>query len=121
MINKTEKKNERRERRRKRVRKKIIGLPNKPRVVIFKSNKYIYAQAIDDITGKTLASISSIAKELEKKLGDTIEDAKILGSLMAKKLFEKGINKIVFDRNFYKYHGVVKAFADSMRSEGISF
>ncbi len=121
MINKIEKKNERRERRKKRVRKVIFGLPNKPRVSVFKSNKYIYAQAIDDVNGRTLASVSSIAKELDKKLGDTVEDAKILGSLMAKKLLEKGIDKIVFDRNFYKYHGVIKAFADAMREGGIKF
>lgn len=121
MINKLALRNERRERRKKRVRKKIFGLPNIPRVSIFKSNKYIYAQAIDDVNGRTLTSVSSISKELDKKLGDTIEDAKILGGMMAKKLLDIGINKIVFDRNFYKYHGVVKAFADAMREKGIQF
>lgn len=121
MISKVEIKIERRERRKNRVRKKVFGLPNRPRVSIFKSNKYIYAQAIDDIGGKTIASVSSISKELEKKLNDTIEDAKILGSMLAKKLLEKGIDKVVFDRNFYKYHGVVKSFAESMRESGIKF
>ncbi|MFN4245330.1 MAG: 50S ribosomal protein L18 [Brevinematia bacterium] len=121
MINSIEKKNERREKRKKRVRSRIFGLPNRPRVSFFKSNKYIYAQAIDDLNGITIVSVSSISKELGKKLGDTIEDAKVLGSIMAKKLLEKKINKIVFDRNFYKYHGVVKAFADSMRENGIEF
>ncbi len=121
MINKIEKKNERKERRKKRVRSKIFGLPNRPRVSFFKSNKYIYAQAIDDINGVTIASVSSISKELDKKLGDTVEDAKVLGAMLAKKLLEKKINKIVFDRNFYKYHGVVKSFADAMRENGIEF
>lgn len=121
MINKVDVKIERRERRKKRVRNNIFGLPNRPRVSIFKSNKYIYAQAIDDMSGKTIASVSSISKELDKKLGDTVEDGRILGELLAKKLLEKGIDKIVFDRNFYKYHGVVKAFAESMREGGIKF
>lgn len=121
MINKIEKKNIRKERRSKRVRKTIFGLPNRPRVSVFKSNRYLYAQAIDDINSRTLASVSSISKELDKKLGDTIEDAKVLGNLFAKKLLEKGIDKIVFDRNFYKYHGVIKAFADAMREGGIKF
>ncbi|MCX8029548.1 MAG: 50S ribosomal protein L18 [Brevinematales bacterium] len=121
MINKVAVKNERRERRKKRVRKSIFGLPSRPRVSIYKSNKYIYAQAIDDINGRTIVSVSSISREFDKKLGDTVEDAKILGDLMAKKLLEKGIDKIVFDRNFYKYHGVVKTFADAMREGGIKF
>ncbi|MGB9620990.1 MAG: 50S ribosomal protein L18, partial [Brevinematia bacterium] len=107
--------------RKNRVRKNIFGLPNRPRVSVFRSNKYIYAQAIDDISGRTITAISSISRELEKKLGDTVEDAKILGGLLAKKLLDKGIDKIVFDRNFYKYHGVIKAFADAIREAGIKF
>ncbi|MGC8870247.1 MAG: 50S ribosomal protein L18 [Brevinematia bacterium] len=121
MIKKVELKVERRERRKNRVRKNIFGLPNRPRVSVFRSNKYIYAQAIDDISGRTITAISSISKEFEKKLGDTVEDAKILGGLLAKKLLDKGIDKIVFDRNFYKYHGVIKAFADAIREAGIKF
>lgn len=121
MINNIVHRNERRRRRKMRVRKKVFGLPNKPRISIFKSNKYIYAQAIDDVNGRTIASISSIAREIGRKLGDTVEDAKVLGGIMAKKLLEKGIDRVVFDRNFYKYHGVVKAFADSMREGGIRF
>jgi large subunit ribosomal protein L18 len=121
MISKIEKKVESKIRKKKRVRKKIFGFPDRPRVSIYKSNRYIYAQAIDDVRGVTIASVSSISRELEKKLGDTIEDAKILGKMMAEKLIKKGITKIVFDRNFYKYHGVVKAFADAMRENGIQF
>ncbi len=121
MISKVEKKNETKERRRKRIRKNIFGNAEKPRVCVFRSNKYIYIQAIDDSNGSTIASISSISKELDKKIGDTIEDAKILGNLLGKKLLEKNINKIVFDRNIYKYHGVVKAVADGIREVGIVF
>jgi len=114
-------KESRQKRRKKRVRKKVFGFPDRPRVSIYRSNKYIYAQAIDDVRGVTIAAVSSISRELERKLGDTIEDAKVLGKIMAEKLIKKGVTKIVFDRNFYKYHGVIKAFADAMRESGIQF
>jgi len=121
MISKVEKKVERDLKRKKRVRKDIFGLPDRPRVSVYKSNKYFYAQAIDDVRGITLSAVSSISKEHGKKLGDTTEDAKVLGKMMAEKLISKGITRIVFDRNFYRYHGVIKAFADTMRENGIQF
>lgn len=125
MINKLEEIKERRRRRKLRIRKKIFGTPERPRVTVYKSKKYFYAQAIDDTKGITLASISSIDKEMKNKFGQPLlkkmENVKILGEMFAERLKSKGIKKIAFDRNGYKYMGLVKVFADTLRQSGIEF
>ena len=110
-------------RRRFRSKKKTKGSPDRPRLVVFKSNKYIYVQAVDDINRVTLASASSLEKELKTQLKSTkdIEAAKAVGNLIGKRLIEKEIKEAVFDRNGYKYHGRVKALADSAREAGLKF
>lgn len=105
--------------RQKRVRSKIEGTKDAPRVSVFRSNKYIYAQAIDDQNGKTLASVSeSEFKESSKK---KVEKAKELGMIMAAKIKKVKVEKIVFDRGSFKYHGRVEAFAQGLREGGIKF
>jgi large subunit ribosomal protein L18 len=102
-------------RRKKRVRGKISGVADKPRLTIFKSNKYFYAQAIDDVTCTTLASADSRALKLTVSRDSVIKVA----SLLAETLKSKKIENVVFDKNGYLYHGVVKAFADALRDNGI--
>ena len=88
---------------------------------VFKSNKYIYVQIIDDNTGKTIASASSLEKEVksEKKIKFSIEEK--IGNLIAKRSIEKGVKKVVFDKGSYAYHGKVKALAESARKSGLDF
>ncbi len=108
--------------RHKRIRKKVSGTPERPRLCVYKSLKYIYAQVIDDTRGHTLVSASSIEKEFsDLKSRDTIEAAKRVGELIAKRALEKGIKKVVFDRSGYKYHGRVAALADAARAQGLEF
>ncbi len=108
-----------RERRKAKIRNKIRGTVDRPRFNIFRSNKYIYVQAIDDVNGITLASFSSL--EFDKKdLGKTkTEQSKLVGEEFAKRLKKKKIEKGVFDRSSYMYHGRVKAVAEGIRSGGI--
>lgn len=103
--------------RKARVRGRIFGDAKTPRVSIFRSNKYFYAQAIDDTKGFTLASVDG------KKMGlkNNKDDVKKIAESFAKSLKGAGISKIVFDRNGYLYHGVVATFADSLRENGIAF
>ncbi|BDU62828.1 50S ribosomal protein L18 [Candidatus Borrelia fainii] len=104
--------------RKKRIRDRIgFGVADRPRVTVFKSNKYFYAQVIDDVAGHTLASVSTLEKDL--KLNKNIDDVKKLGKIFAKKLKDKNINKLIFDRNGYKYHGLIANFATSLREAGI--
>jgi len=114
---------EARKRRHLRVRKKVFGTPERPRLNVFRSNKHIYAQVIDDLAGHTLVSASSIDKELKGKLsrGSNIEAAKMVGALVAKRAIEKGVKKVVFDRGGYLYHGRVKALAEAAREGGLEF
>jgi large subunit ribosomal protein L18 len=105
-----------------RVRKVICGTKDKPRFSVFRSNKQIYVQFIDDSEGKTLLSISSRNKEIAEKVGITkTEQAKLVGKLAAEKSKESGINTVVFDRNGYLYHGRVKALAEAAREGGLKF
>jgi large subunit ribosomal protein L18 len=106
-----------------RIRGKIAGTPERPRLTIFKSLKRIYVQAVDDTKGVTLASASSLEKDLRASLknGANIEAAKAVGAAVANRLKEKGITAVVFDRNGYVYHGRVKALADSARAAGLQF
>jgi large subunit ribosomal protein L18 len=108
--------------RKKRVKSHINGTLERPRLNIFRSLKHIYAQAIVDTDGKTLASASTLSPEL-KDLGraGNVEAAKKVGELIAKKCLEKGIQKVVFDRNGYLYHGRVKALAEAARTKGLIF
>ena len=109
--------------RHKRVRKNISGSSERPRLCIFRSLKHIYAQVIDDRKGITLVSLSTLNPEIKRKdkYQGNIKAAKMLGGLLAKKLEEKGIKKVIFDRGGYLYHGRVKAVAESTRKGKIVF
>lgn len=107
----------RREKIKRGVRKKVSGTPERPRVAIFKSNKYLYAQIIDDTTGTTLVSASSL--EIAKDKNTNVEISKELGKALAEKALAKGITNTVFDRSGYLYHGKVKALADGAREGGL--
>ncbi|MBA31603.1 MAG: 50S ribosomal protein L18 [Chloroflexi bacterium] len=104
--------------RHRRVRKKIVGLTEKPRLSVFRSNKHIHAQIIDDENGTTLVASSSL--KLDEKISK-IDLAKIVGEEIAEKAKSAGVKKVVFDRAGYKFHGRVKALADGARSKGLIF
>ena len=110
-----------RKRRHARVRKKIFGTAERPRLNVFRSNKHIYAQIIDDMKAVTLVSASTLDKEFDLESTGNIEAAKKVGELVAKRASEKGIKKVVFDRGGYLYHGRVKALADAAREAGLEF
>jgi large subunit ribosomal protein L18 len=109
----------RRERIKKSIRKKISGTPERPRLSVFRSNSRIYAQIIDDTTGKTIVSASSL--EINGKGNATIEISKTVGQKLAEKATTNGISKVVFDRGGYLYHGRVKALAEGAREGGLQF
>jgi large subunit ribosomal protein L18 len=109
--------------RKKRIRKKLSGSPERPRLTVFRSDKHIYAQIIDDTVGTTLATVSTLAPEY-KQLGTLkgkVEAAKRVGDLIARKAKDQGITKVVFDRSGYIYHGRVQALADAARQAGLDF
>ena len=106
--------------RKQHVRKTLSGTPEKPRMTVFKSNKYLYVQVIDDVAGSTLASASSLEESL-KGFKRNLDGAAKLGEEIGKRLKEKNVAVVVFDRNGYKYHGIVKAIADGARKAGIKF
>lgn len=113
-------KSERRKRINLRIRKRIKGSAERPRLSVFRSNKQIYVQVIDDLSGKTLVSASS----KEKEAGDAAKglgQAAAVGKLIAGKCLDKGIETVVFDRGGYKYHGRVKSLADAAREGGLKF
>ena len=114
------KKAQRRYKIKKRVRKNIFGTAETPRLSVFRSNKQIYAQIIDDVTGKTLASSGSLKNEDAQKVNKTTQ-AEMVGKLIAEKAKESGVEKVVFDRNGYLYHGRIKSLAESARKEGLKF
>lgn len=122
MINKPSK-NEKRQVRHLRVRKKVFGTMERPRLSVYRSEKHIYAQIINDELGNTLVSASSLDKDLREKLnaGSNKEAAKAVGELIAKKALEKGIKQVVFDRSGYIYHGRVKELAEAARQAGLDF
>ncbi len=113
-------KRQRRSRIKLRVRKKISGTPERPRLAVFRSNKYIYAQLIDDIAGHTLASASSRDAAAATD-GTKVEQAAAVGKLLAERAQAAGISGVVFDRGGYLYHGRVKALADGAREGGLQF
>jgi large subunit ribosomal protein L18 len=103
---------------------KIIGTSERPRLVIYRSLRYVYGQIVDDQENKTLIGVSDLNKDLREQLKDVkskVEASKKVGEYLAKKAQEKNIKKIVFDRNGYKYHGRVKALADGAREGGLEF
>jgi large subunit ribosomal protein L18 len=105
-----------------RIRKVVSGSPEKPRMSVYRSNAQIYVQLVDDLSGATLVSASSLIKEVAENKGVTkIEQAKLVGKLIAARSLEKGITTVVFDRNGYLYHGRVKSLADAAREGGLKF
>jgi len=112
-----------RERRKARIRKRISGTSERPRLSVFRSARHIYAQVIDDSTGVTLAHASTLSKDLKGTLEEDNKTAaaKKVGALIAKICKSKKIDKVVFDRNGYLYHGRVKALADAAREAGLKF
>ena len=112
---------ERRQRIRFRIRKTISGSATKPRLSVFRSNKEIYAQLIDDVKHVTIMSVSSLSKELKDQKLSKTDKSKEVGKLIAKKALDAGIDTVVFDRNGYLYHGRIKALADSARENGLKF
>ena len=106
--------------RHKRVRAKISGTPERPRLNVFRSEKHIYAQIIDDTTGRTLCSASSVEKGFEGS-GSNKEGAKKVGQMVAERAKDKGISEVVFDRGGYVYHGRVQELAEGAREGGLQF
>jgi large subunit ribosomal protein L18 len=104
-----------------RIRKTISGTADRPRMSVYRSNKQIYVQLIDDENGETLISASSREKEILEANINKIDQAKEVGKLVAKKAKDKGIENVVFDRNGYLYHGRVKSLAEAAREEGLKF
>jgi large subunit ribosomal protein L18 len=117
-----------RQRRKKRIRKKVLGTAERPRLSVFRSARHIYAQVIDDLSGQTLASASTLSKDLRGGLaqgglgsGKKLDAAKKVGALVAQQCKSKSITKVVFDRNGFLYHGRIKALADAAREAGLNF
>lgn len=105
---------------RQRIRRKVSGTADRPRLAVYRSLKSIYAQVIDDASGRTIASASSLEKDAGAK-GANAAAAKAVGALIAKKAKDNGITKVVFDRGGYLYHGNIKALADAAREAGLEF
>lgn len=104
-----------------RIRKNLHGTADKPRLSVFRSNKDIYVQLVDDSTGNTMVAASSRVKGIAEKPGTKIEKAKLVGQLIAERAKEAGIENVVFDRNGYLYHGRIKALAEGARENGLKF
>ncbi len=107
-----------------RIRKKIKGTTERPRLAVFRSARHAYAQLIDDTTGKTLLSVSTLSKELKdevKQAKSPVERYRLIGLAAAKKALEKNIKEVVFDRSGYLYHGRIKALAEGARKGGLKF
>ena len=111
----------RRNRIKQRIRKVVHGEANSPRLSVFRSNKGIYVQLIDDVSGKTLVAASSVDKGIAEVKGNKIEQAKLVGKSIAEKATKAGITAVKFDRNGYLYHGRVKSLAEGAREAGLKF
>ncbi|AMW33023.1 LSU ribosomal protein L18P [Fervidobacterium changbaicum] len=109
--------------RHRRIRKKIFGTPERPRLAVYRSEKHIYAQIIDDIAGRTLVAASTVEKDIKEKVKKTwnVAAAKEVGKIIAERALAKGITTVVFDRGGFKYHGRIKALADAAREAGLKF
>ena len=112
-----------RQSRKGRVRRKVVGTPDRPRLTVYRSLKHIYAQIIDDESGKTIASASTMGRELRDEITNkgNVDAAKVIGAAVAKKALAHDITQVVFDRNGFAYHGKVKALADAAREAGLKF
>ena|SRR6202035_618203 len=112
-----------RERRKLRIRQRMNGTSERPRMSVFRSAKHIYAQVVDDTAGKTLAHSSTLSREVRSDVPEAnkLDAAKKVGQAIAKLLLAKGIDKVVFDRNGYLYHGRIRALADAARAAGLKF
>lgn len=118
----TQKRHELRARRHRRVRKKVHGTATRPRLAIFRSNKHLTAQVIDDVSGRTIASASSLEADFRKKqTGSNVAAATAVGALVAERAKQAGISKVVFDRGGFLYHGRVAAIAEAARAAGLEF
>ncbi|MGH7316672.1 MAG: 50S ribosomal protein L18 [Candidatus Rokuibacteriota bacterium] len=106
-----------------RIRRQVIGTPERPRLAVFRSLNHIYAQVVDDSSGRTLAAVDSRAPEFRQKAkaGGNVAAARIVGELLAQRLKARGISRVVFDRGGYQYHGRVKALAEAARAAGLAF
>ena len=106
-----------------RIRNKVNGTAQKPRLAVFRSNKHMYAQIIDDVAGNTIVAASTMESDIASKVEftSTVEAASAVGEAIAKKALEKGISEVVFDRGGYVYHGKVKALAEAAREAGLQF
>lgn len=117
-------KTEARTKRHRRVRKKIFGTPDKPRLCVYRSLKHMYAQLIDDTAHRTLLTVSTLSKDVMKKFNGSMkkcDKSKVVGLVLAKKAQKKGIEKAVFDRAGYKYHGRVRSLAEGAKEGGLIF
>ena len=114
-------KNERRQRIKNRIRKIISGTGSQPRLTVFRSNKEIYAQIVDDVNGKTISAASSRDKDIGSAKGNKTEIAAMVGKSIAEKALKAGIEKISFDRGGYLYHGRIKSLAEGAREAGLKF
>jgi len=103
------------------IRKRLSGSSSRPRLSVYRSNKGIYAQIIDDVSGKTLVSASSLSKDFNAEKGTKVDQSVAVGKLVAEKAIAAGIKDVVFDRNGYLYHGRVKSLADGAREGGLNF
>ena len=122
-MNVAKERREARQKRQVRVRRKVRGSQERPRLCVFRSARHIYAQIIEDSTGTTLVSISTVAKDIsgDLKVSGNVEAAKLVGKKIAERALAKNITQVVFDRNGFLYHGRVKALADAAREAGLSF
>jgi large subunit ribosomal protein L18 len=114
----------RRERAHQRLRQRVTGTAERPRLAVYKSERYVYAQVIDDDLGRTLVAAASLEPELKGRLaggGANKSAAKAVGEALAQRAMEKGIKKVVFDRGGYRYHGKVKELAEAARAKGLEF
>ena len=110
-----------RQKRHERIRLRLTGSPARPRLTVFRSLNHIYAQVIDDTTGKTLAAASSLEKEIKVGKKTKTEEAKVVGRLIAERARSAGIDRVVFDRAGFRYHGRIKSLADAAREAGLEF
>ena len=109
--------------RKRRIRQKISGIPDRPRLTVFRSSRHIYVQLIDDVNGVTLAAVSTMNREIreQEKVKGKIEPAKLVGKLIADRAKAKGLTRVVFDRNGFLYHGRIRALASAAREAGLEF
>jgi large subunit ribosomal protein L18 len=118
-------KGDRRQRIKYRIRKRVLGSESRPRLTVFRSVAHMYVQVVDDMSGRTIASASTVESamkgSLKKAGGGNVAGAKVVGKTIAERLLEKGIKRVVFDRNGFLYHGRVKAVADAAREAGLEF